>query len=79
MGVSVNDRFFPEMGLPYADAEPDAAWAAPQGLDVNPDDWSVFQIVLRPGFTVSASSIGRPAGVHPAGRRAVSDRTSLTP
>jgi hypothetical protein len=77
MGLSVNDRFSPEVSLPYADEETDAAAAAPQGLDVNPDDWSVFQIVLRPGFTLSASSIGRPVGIYPAGRRAVSDETSL--
>ena len=77
MGLSVNDRFTPEMSLPRDDAETDAAGAAPQGLDVNPDDWSVFQIVLRLALTVSASFISRPVGIYPAGRRAVSDETSL--
>src|SRR5437660_5822107 len=77
MDLSVNDRFTPEMSLPCDDAETDAAGAAPQGLDINPDDWSVFQIVLRPGFTVSAFSISRPVGIYPAGRRAVSDGASL--
>ena len=43
MGVSVNDRFFPEMGLAYADAETDAAGAAPERLEVNADGWSVLQ------------------------------------
>ena len=57
MGFNVNDRFSPELGLPCADAQRDAAAAAPQGLDVNADDWSVFQVVLHPGFTVSASFI----------------------
>jgi len=43
MGVSVNDRFFPEVGLPYADAESDAAGAAPERFDLNADGWSVLQ------------------------------------
>jgi hypothetical protein len=77
MGANVNDTFSPETGLPYDDAERDAAPAAPQGLDVNPDDWSVFQIVLRLALTVSASFISRPVGIYPAGRRAVSDGASL--
>ena len=65
---NVNNGFPPETGLPYADAETGAAVAVPQGLTPNADDWSVFQVVLRIGFTVSASFIaglpdvpGRPA------------------
>jgi hypothetical protein len=66
MGLSVNDRFSPEMGLPYADAETDAAGATPQGLEVNADGWSVLQS-LPVSVSAHLLSGGLPEYIQQAG------------
>jgi len=54
------------MGLPYADAETDAAGATPQGLEVNADGWSVLQS-LPVSVSAHLLSGGLPEYIQQAG------------